>query len=175
MDSQRNPFSQQGAVAVAVWPRATSWHALQYEHSGKGPPMTTATPTRTQTQPTFPTVRLRRLRRLPALRRMVQETWLRPDDFIYPLFVAHGRDLKEEITSMPGCYHFSPDTLAQEAHEVHALGIPAVLLFGLPAYKDPVGSDAYQRDGIVQQAVATIKDAVPDLIVITDVCLCEYT
>ena len=135
----------------------------------------TTTVAHARTQAAFPTVRLRRLRRLPALRRMVQETWLRPDDFIYPLFVAHGRGLKEEITSMPGCYHFSPDTLAQEAREVHALGIPAVLLFGLPAYKDPVGSEAYQRDGIVQQAVAAIKDAAPDLIVITDVCLCEYT
>ena len=123
----------------------------------------------------FPTVRLRRLRHTGLLREMVQETNLNPRDFIYPLFVTHGRDVRAEIPSMPGVYHLSVDQLAGEGRELLALGIPAVMLFGLPAAKDEVGSEAYAPDGIVQDAVRALKDAVPDLVVITDVCLCEYT
>ncbi len=129
----------------------------------------------TYTEAKFPSFRFRRLRRTGLLREMVQETNLNPKDFIYPLFVTHGRDVKAEIPSMPGVYHFSIDQLAQEGKEVLGLGIPAVLLFGLPAMKDEVGSEAYAEDGIVQQAVKALKDAVPELLVVTDVCMCEYT
>ena len=129
----------------------------------------------TYTEAKFPTARFRRLRRTGLLREMVQETNLNPKDFIYPLFVTHGRDVKAEIPSMPGVYHLSIDQLAQEGREVLGLGIPAVLLFGLPAVKDEVGSEAYADDGIVQQAVKALKDAVPELLVVTDVCMCEYT
>src|SRR3989304_92885 len=122
----------------------------------------------------FPTLRLRRLRRTPALRQMVRETTLSPSDFIYPLFVAHGKGLKEEIPSMPGQYRWSPDTLAQEAKDIARLGIPAVLLFGIPAEKDEVGAEAQPPGGIVQRAVKAVKDAAPELVVITVVCLCEY-
>jgi porphobilinogen synthase len=106
---------------------------------------------------------------------MVRETQLAPDDFIYPLFVTHGRGVKNEIRSMPGVFQWSPDLLAREAESIAALGIPAVLLFGVPAEKDPVGLENFAPDGIVQQAARLIKDAVPGLIVVTDVCLCEYT
>src|SRR5581483_2495194 len=123
----------------------------------------------------FPTTRLRRLRTSPALRSMVRETRLTPADFIYPLFVVHGRDVHEEIPSMPGVYHLSIDRLAEEAHSIAALKIPAVILFGLPASKDPIGSENFAADGIVQQAIRALKDAQPDLIVMTDVCMCEYT
>lgn len=126
-------------------------------------------------QPTFPAARLRRLRRTPALRRLVRETELSAAHFIYPLFAVPGRRVKREIPSMPGCFHLSPDALAQEAAEVAALGIPAVLLFGLPESKDEAGSGAYAAQGIVQRAVRAIKKAAPELLVITDVCLCEYT
>jgi porphobilinogen synthase len=119
--------------------------------------------------------RFRRLRRTAGLRRLVQETALSPSDFVYPLFVVHGQDVREEIPSMPGQYHLSLDQLPAEAEELRALGIGAVLLFGLPATKDDVGSEAYADDGIVQRAVRTLKQATPDLVVITDVCLCEYT
>jgi porphobilinogen synthase len=119
--------------------------------------------------------RLRRLRRTPALRRLVRENTLTPDCFVFPLFVVHGQDVHEEISSMPGQYHHSLDGLAREAEELQSLGIPAVLLFGLPASKDEVGSEAYDDGGIVQQAVRVLKDAAPELAVITDVCLCEYT
>ena len=129
----------------------------------------------TRTQSTFPIARLRRLRRSGALRRMVRETVLSPDDFIYPLFVAHGRDFRQEIASMPGQFQLSVDQLAAEAAELRELGIPAVLLFGIPAEKDPVGSEAYDDQGIVQAAVRALKEADPELVVITDVCLCEYT
>ena len=129
----------------------------------------------TYTEAKFPTARFRRLRRTGLLRELVQETNLNPKDFIYPLFVTHGRDVKAEIPSMPGVYHLSIDQLAQEGKEVLGLGIPAVLLFGLPAMKDEDGSEAYAEDGIVQQAVKTLKDAVPELLVVTDVCMCEYT
>jgi porphobilinogen synthase len=106
---------------------------------------------------------------------MIRETTLAPRDFICPLFAVHGESVRREIPSMPGNYHWSVDLLAQEAQEIAALGIPAVILFGLPADKDPVGRENFAQDGIVQQAVRTIKGTVPDLTVLTDVCLCEYT
>jgi porphobilinogen synthase len=123
----------------------------------------------------FPQIRARRLRTTPALRLMVRETQLAPDDFIYPLFLVHGRDVRQEISSMPGVYHLSIDQLAAEVKEVAGLGIPAVILFGVPAVKDAVGSENYSPDGIVQQGVRVIKDASPETVVITDVCMCEYT
>ena len=128
-----------------------------------------------KTQAAFPAVRLRRLRHSPALRAMVRETRLAPDDFIYPLFVTHGRSVQNPIRSMPGIAQLSVDMLAEEAASIAGLGIPAVLLFGIPAAKDPVGLENFAADGIVQQAVRLLKDAVPDLVVVTDVCLCEYT
>jgi porphobilinogen synthase len=106
---------------------------------------------------------------------MVRETALTPADFIAPFFVTHGRDVRHPVSSMPGVAQLSPDVLVEEARAVSRLGVPAVLLFGLPASKDAVGSEAYARDGIVQQAVARLKDALPELVVVTDVCLCEYT
>ena len=124
---------------------------------------------------TFPQLRLRRLRRSEAIRGMVRETRLAPSDFVYPLFVTHGRDVKAPIEPMPGCYQLSLDHLLAEVTEVAELGIPGVLLFGLPAHKDAVGSEAYGDHGIIQEAARVIKQAVPELVVITDVCLCEYT
>ncbi len=124
---------------------------------------------------TFPTTRLRRLRASSGLRRMVTETTLSPANFIYPLFVVHGRDVKEEISSMPGVYHLSIDHLAAEVEEISKLDIPAVVLFGIPTRKDELGSENFADDGIVQQSVHAIKQANPDLVVITDVCMCEYT
>lgn len=109
------------------------------------------------------------------LRRMVRETKLSPDDFIYPLFVTHGKGVKKEIGSMPGNYQQSIDNLVKDCDEVKDLGIPAVILFGIPEHKDEVGSEAYADDGIVQRAIRAIKNKTPELIVITDVCLCEYT
>ncbi len=123
----------------------------------------------------YPIYRPRRLRETETLRRMVRETVLTVDDFILPLFAVHGRGIRREIGSMPGNFHLSVDELVKEVKETAALGVPGVLLFGLPATKDAVGSEAYAKDGIVQQAVRAIKDAVSDLVVITDVCLCEYT
>jgi porphobilinogen synthase len=108
------------------------------------------------------------------MRRLVRETTLTVDDFVYPLFVREGEGLKEPIKSMADCFHFSPDTVADEAAEVAALKIPAVLLFGLPAKKDAIGSEASNENGVIQQAIREIKKAVPDLLVVTDVCLCEY-
>jgi porphobilinogen synthase len=125
--------------------------------------------------PSFPTTRLRRLRRTDALRRLVRETTLAVDDLILPLFVASGHGTREPISSMPGHCQLSLDELANEAREAQTLGVPAVLLFGLPSRKDPLGSEAYAADGIVQRAVRTVKEHAPDLVVITDVCLCEYT
>src|SRR2546427_9044513 len=119
--------------------------------------------------------RFRRLRRSEELRALVRETRLSPIDFVYPLFVTHGEGVSEEISSLPGQYHLSLDQLLREADELRSLGIPAVVLFGLPAAKDEVGSEAYDPDGIVQQAVRLLKEASPGLVVITDVCLCEYT
>ena len=123
----------------------------------------------------FPTNRLRRLRDLPALRLMTQETRLSISDFIYPLFVTHGTDVRREIDPMPGQYQMSLDHLAIEAAESFELGIPALLLFGIPKAKDGVGSEGYASDGIVQEAIRTIKKTVPEMMVIGDVCLCEYT
>jgi porphobilinogen synthase len=123
----------------------------------------------------FPKIRMRRLRSSNAMRRLVRKTTLSVDDLVYPLFVRDGSDIKEPIKSMDDCFHFSPDTIAAEAVEVASLGIPAVLLFGLPDKKDDIGSQAWAEDGVVQQAVREIKKAVPELLVVTDVCLCEYT
>ncbi|MCS6860552.1 MAG: porphobilinogen synthase [Abditibacteriales bacterium] len=123
----------------------------------------------------FPQTRLRRLRRTENLRRLVRETHLCVDDLIYPMFVIHGRNKKEEIPSMPGQFRWSVDLLPQAVTEVAQLGIPAVLLFGIPEKKDEEASGAYDENGIVQLAVRAIKREVPELIVITDVCLCEYT
>jgi porphobilinogen synthase len=119
--------------------------------------------------------RPRRLREKALLRAMTRETSLAVDDFVYPLFVVHGRGVREPITSMPGQSQLSVDELVKEAKDAASMGIPAILLFGLPQDKDPHGSEAYAEDGIVQQAVRAVKDRVPDLLVITDVCLCEYT
>jgi porphobilinogen synthase len=124
---------------------------------------------------TYPEQRPRRLRRNERIRRMVRETILSVDDLIYPLFVAAGRKIRKEISSMPGVFQLSVENLVKEVREVRGLGIPAILLFGIPAKKDPVGSDACSDDGIVQTAVRAIKDTVPDIQVITDVCFCEYT
>jgi len=123
----------------------------------------------------FPKIRMRRLRNSASMRRLVSETSLSVDDLVYPLFVREGENLKEPIKSMTDCFHFSPDTIAAEAAEVAALGIPAVLLFGLSAKKDKTGSQAWAEDGVVQRSIKEIKKAAPDLLVITDVCLCAYT
>lgn len=123
----------------------------------------------------FPVHRPRRLRRNEAIRRMVRETSISPDDLIYPLFVTHGKGVKKEIPAMPGCFQESVDEIVGSAREVHSLGIPSVLLFGIPEHKDEKGSAAYEEHGVVQTAVRAIKDAVPGLFVITDVCMCEYT
>ena len=123
----------------------------------------------------FTGVRLRRLRESPSLRRMVQETRLSVSDFVYPMFVTHGRNVRNEIEPMPGIYELSLDNLMAEVGEVAELGIPAVLLFGIPATKDARGTEAYEAGGIIQEAIHVIKQTVPDLMVITDVCLCDYT
>src|SRR5947209_2242448 len=123
----------------------------------------------------FPQTRMRRLRATNALRGLVRETHLSPADFVYPMFVAHGIDRREPILAMPGIDRLSIAHAVQEAGEAAALGIPAVLLFGLPASKDEEGSGAYDDEGIVQLAIRAIKDAHPDVIVIADLCLCEYT
>jgi porphobilinogen synthase len=119
--------------------------------------------------------RLRRTRMTGVLRSMVRETELAVNDFIYPMFVCHGKNVKREISSMPGVFQFSVDTLVHECESVKALGIPAIILFGIPAHKDETGTEAYADDGIVQQAVRALKKHIPELLVITDVCLCEYT
>ena len=123
----------------------------------------------------FPAVRPRRLRRTPALREMVRETSLRPADLVFPVFVTHGRDVRVPIDPMPGQAQLSIDNLVREAAEAEQLGVRAVLLFGLPPTKDGLGSGAYDSDGIIQQATSALKQALPDVVVITDVCLCEYT
>jgi porphobilinogen synthase len=123
----------------------------------------------------FPQTRLRRLRATHALRGLVRETRLSPADFVYPMFVAHGVDRREPIPAMPGVDHLSIAHAVAEAGEAEALGIPAVLLFGLPAAKDEEGSGAWDDEGVVQLATRAIKEAHPELIVITDLCLCEYT
>jgi porphobilinogen synthase len=123
----------------------------------------------------FPQTRLRRLRATRALRGLVRETHLSPSDFVYPMFVAHGIDRREPIAEMPGVDHLSIAHAVEEAGEAAALGIPAVLLFGLPAAKDEEGSGAWDEEGVVQLATRAIKETFPELIVITDLCLCEYT
>jgi len=123
----------------------------------------------------FPESRPRRLRRTGALRRLVRETLITPDDFIWPMFVEPGKGVKNPIVSMPGQFRYSPDTAAQAAKEAWELGVPAVILFGIPEHKDALGTGAYAKDGIVPQAIRAIRNAVPDMLVITDVCLCEYT
>lgn len=123
----------------------------------------------------YPNVRLRRLRHNPIVRDMVRETHLRKSDLIYPLFVLPGAGIKNEIRSMPDVYQMSIDVLIEECKEVVALGIPAIILFGIPSHKDEVGSEAYDDNGIIQKAVRAIKKEVKNLLVITDVCLCEYT
>ena len=123
----------------------------------------------------FPQIRMRRLRGSQAIREMVRETHINVGDFIYPLFIVEGRKIKEKISSMPGIDRFSPDMLAPEVKEIASLGITAVLLFGIPQHKDPSGSQAYAARGVVQQAIRAIKKAAPEMLVVTDVCLCEYT
>ncbi len=123
----------------------------------------------------FPEVRLRRLRELEPMRLLSQETRLSINDFIYPIFVTHGRDVRAEIEPMPGCYQLSLDHLLAEVTEVAQLNIPGVLLFGIPQSKDPWAHEAYDEQGIIQEAIRVIKQAVPNMLVVTDVCLCEYT
>ncbi len=123
----------------------------------------------------FPEYRPRRLRRTDLLRAMVRETSVTTKDLIYPLFVAPGKGFRQEISSMPGVCQLSVDFIVEEAKEAFDLGLPAVLLFGIPEKKDSKGSHAWIKSGVVQRAVEAIKKAVPDLVVITDVCLCEYT
>ncbi len=123
----------------------------------------------------YPQTRLRRLRANESIRQMMRETELSAADFIYPMFVAPGLDVKVEVPSMPGVYRFSADLLAAEAARACEAGVRAVLLFGLPPSKDEEGSGAWAKDGVVQRAVRLLKSSVPDLLIITDVCLCEYT
>jgi len=123
----------------------------------------------------FPITRMRRLRSSETIRRMVRETALSPDDLIYPLFVTHGQGVRNEIGSMPGVFQLSVDELLKELGEVRSLGIPAIILFGLPETKDAIASEAYDDEGIIQRAVRAAKERYPDLVVVTDVCLCEYT
>ncbi|MCS7230003.1 MAG: porphobilinogen synthase [Candidatus Kryptonium sp.] len=123
----------------------------------------------------FPITRLRRLRMTEQFRKMVAETQLSTDDFIYPLFVCPGENVKREVRSMPGVYQQSIDNIIRECEEVYKLGIPAVILFGIPERKDEFGSEAYDENGIIQRAVRALKKEIPELVVITDVCLCEYT
>ncbi len=123
----------------------------------------------------YPTKRLRRLRYNPIVRDMVRETELSKNDLIYPMFAVHGSKVKNPIKSMPGVFQMSVDVLVEECKEVAGLGIPAVILFGIPEHKDEKGSEAYDPNGIIQQAVRAIKSQVKNLLVITDVCMCEYT
>lgn len=123
----------------------------------------------------FPVHRPRRLRKNETIRRMVRETSLSPDRFIYPLFVTFGKGVRKEISSMPGCFQESVDRIKKHAKEVYSFGIPSILLFGIPEQKDEIGSGAYDPHGVVQRAIKAIKDSVPGLYVITDVCMCEYT
>ena len=122
----------------------------------------------------FPAQRLRRTRRTAALRGLVRENQLSPSEFVYPVFVTVGEDVRNPVSSMPGVFQLSINHAVAEAKRVHALGIPAILLFGIPDEKDEAGSGAYDPEGIVQLATRAIKEAVPELVVITDVCLCEY-
>jgi porphobilinogen synthase len=123
----------------------------------------------------FPDYRPRRMRQNEGFRRMVRETALSVDDLILPLFAVEGKNIKTPIPSLPGHCHLSPDNMAKAAREAFDMGIPAVILFGLPTKKDPLGTSAYDKNGVVQQAVKAVKSKAPDLVVITDVCLCQYT
>jgi porphobilinogen synthase len=123
----------------------------------------------------FPQLRLRRLRHSKALRALVRETKVEVGDLIYPLFVVEGSKIKQEVSSMPGICRYSNDLLPREVEEVTKLGIPGVILFGIPRKKDEVGSSAYHPKGVIQQAIRTIKKTTPELLIVTDVCLCEYT
>ncbi len=123
----------------------------------------------------FPQIRLRRLRRTEMLRALIRENQVQVGDLIYPMFVVEGRGIKQEVTSMPGIFRFSPDQLPPEVEDIARLSIPAILLFGIPEQKDEVGSTAYNPEGVIQQAIRIIKKSVPQLLVVTDVCLCEYT
>ena len=123
----------------------------------------------------FPYLRMRRLRQSEGIRAMVRETEVRASDLVYPLFVVPGRGVRKEISSLPGNYHLSVDELVRECEQVAGLGVPAVILFGIPESKDAIGSGAYAGDGVVQQAIRALKHSVPELVIITDVCLCEYT
>ena len=122
----------------------------------------------------FPATRLRRLRRTAALRSMVRETRLTPENFVYPLFVCPGEGVRKEVHSMPGVFNLSRDEAVREAEEAHSLGVPALILFGLPEKKDEVATGAWEENGIVQRAARAIKKEVPDLLLVGDVCLCEY-
>ncbi|WP_028543565.1 porphobilinogen synthase [Paenibacillus taiwanensis] len=123
----------------------------------------------------YPTTRLRRLRKTAGIRSMVRETILTTDDLLMPIFVTHGVQIKEEISSMPGIYHFSLDMLNVEIDEIVRLGVPGIVLFGVPASKDATGSSAYDSNGIVQQATRQIKAKYPDLVIVADTCLCQFT
>jgi porphobilinogen synthase len=125
--------------------------------------------------PDFPVSRLRRMRKSPAIRDMFRETAVTKSDLIYPLFIVEGENLKKEISSMPGQFQLSVDNVIRECEELTELGLNSILLFGIPQEKDEVGSGAYADDGIIQKAVRAIKSRFPDMLVITDVCLCEYT
>ncbi len=122
----------------------------------------------------FPYYRPRRLRRSKVLRRMIKETYLTPNDLVYPMFVIPGEGIKEEIRSMPGCFRFSIDKLVEEVKELKKLNINYIILFGVPEKKDEIGSEAYDKNGIIQRAIRAIKEAC-DIVVIGDVCMCEYT
>ena len=123
----------------------------------------------------FPQLRLRRLRRTESLRALVRESHVAVSELVYPLFIVEGKGIKQEVTSMPGIFRFSPDQLPPQVEEIARLKIPAVLLFGIPQHKDETGSAAYHPRGVIQQAIQAIKKATPELLVVTDVCLCEYT
>lgn len=123
----------------------------------------------------FPEVRMRRLRRTQNIRNMVQEVQLNMNDYIYPIFVIEGQDIKNEIPSMPGIYQFSLDHLLEEVQRAVVAGVIAIMLFGIPAKKDECGSEAYNDDGIIQQAVRLVRTHYPELVISTDVCMCEYT
>lgn len=128
-----------------------------------------------QLQPGFPTTRMRRLRKTAGLRGMLSETSLRKSDLIYPLFVVEGENVRKEISSMPNQFQRSVDNILRECDELSRLGIGSILLFGIPREKDEVGSGAYADNGIIQQALRSIKKTFPEMVVVTDVCLCEYT
>lgn len=123
----------------------------------------------------YPVDRLRRLRSSANLREMVRETRLHPSDFIHPLFVVHGEGIRNEISSMPGQYHLSVDKLVEECQKIYSTGVKSVMLFGIPAHKDATGSEAMQDDGIVQQGLKALHQALPELVTIADICMCEYT